>query len=905
MDLVSILEKTISPDQNELEAAQRFLEEASQNNLQELLKSLSDILRNGANSAVVRMQAGLQLKNALYSKDQTIRQEHQQRWLTFAEEIRNYIKQNVLLALGTETIRPSSAAQCVAYIACTELPHGLWPDLIAALTTNVTNPESTEMMKESTLETIGYICMDIDPEILQTQSNEILTAIVHGMKKEETSNYVRLAATNALLNSLEFTKANFDKETERHFIMQVVCEATQSTETRISGVRVAALQCLVKIMSLYYTYMEHYMGPALFAITMEAMKSDVDEIALQGIEFWSTVCDEEVDLAIELSEAAEQGRPPERTSRFYAKGALQYLCPILLVCLTKQVTGHEELDDDDEWNPCKAAGVCLMLMATCCEDDVWNPCKAAGVCLMLMATCCEDDVVPHVLPFVQKHIRDQDWRYRDAAVMAFGSVLEGPDPQKLKPIVEQAMPMLIELLKDSSVVVRDTAAWTVGRVCELLPDSVIDEKTLNPLLIALVEGLTAEPRVASNVCWAFSSLAEAAYDNAETTDENAEPNTYCLSSYFESVVDKLLQTTDRADGNQHNLRNAAYEALMEMVKNSPKDCYAIVQKTTLIILEKLDRVLQMENIMMASDKAQYNDLQSLLCATLQSVLRKVTPEDAPKISDQVMSALLRMLSSSAQIKTGGVQEDVLLAISTLVEVLGENFLNYMEAFKPYLGVSLKNFEEYTVCLAAVGLVGDLCRALGQKVLPYCDEIMMMLLENLGNSTVHRSVKPQILSVFGDIALAIGPYFKNYLEYVLNTLQQASQAQVDKTDYDMIDYLNELRGGCLEAYTGIVQGLKGEGDQPNADVNLIQPHVGHIMSFMEHIALDEDHSDENVAAACGLIGDLCTAFGASMLPLVDKEPITGLISKGRRGKASKSRTLATWATKEIRKLKNAS
>lgn len=35
---------------------------------------------------------------------------------------------------------------------------------------------------------------------------------------------------------------------------------------------------------------------------MEAMKSDVDEIALQGIEFWSTVCDEEVDLAIELSE---------------------------------------------------------------------------------------------------------------------------------------------------------------------------------------------------------------------------------------------------------------------------------------------------------------------------------------------------------------------------------------------------------------------------------------------------------------------------------------------------------------------------------------------------------------------------------------------------------------------------
>lgn len=89
----------------------------------------------------------------------------------------------------------------------------------------------------------------------------------------------------------------------------------------------AALQNLVKIMSLYYQYMETYMGPALFAvsvcvcarvcfplaacltcvssfsqITIEAMKSDIDEVALQGIEFWSNVCDEEMDLAIEASE---------------------------------------------------------------------------------------------------------------------------------------------------------------------------------------------------------------------------------------------------------------------------------------------------------------------------------------------------------------------------------------------------------------------------------------------------------------------------------------------------------------------------------------------------------------------------------------------------------------------------
>ena len=36
----------------------------------------------------------------------------------------------------------------------------------------------------------------------------------------------------------------------------------------------------------------------------------------------------------------------------------------------------------------------------------------------------------------------------------------------------------------------------------------------------------------------------------------------------------------------------------------------------------------------------------------------------------------------------------------------------------------------------------------------------------------------------------------------------------QTDFETIDYINELREGCLEAYTGIAQGLKGEGDTVN-------------------------------------------------------------------------------------------
>lgn len=57
------------------------------------------------------------------------------------------------------------------------------------------------------------------------------------------------------------------------------------------------------------------------------------------------------------------------------------------------------------------------------------------------------------------------------------------------------------------------------------------------------------------------------------------------------------------------------------------------------------------------------------------------------------------------------------------------------------------------------------------MLPYCDEIIVLLLENLSDPSIHRAVKPQILSVFGDIALSIGPDFAKYFDVVMQMLLQ--------------------------------------------------------------------------------------------------------------------------------------
>jgi importin subunit beta-1 len=44
--------------------------------------------------------------------------------------------------------------------------------------------------------------------------------------------------------------------------------------------------------------------------------------------------------------------------------------------------------------------------------------------------------------------QSENWRQREAAVMAFGAVLESPDEEKLAPLVRSAMPILVTLMRD-------------------------------------------------------------------------------------------------------------------------------------------------------------------------------------------------------------------------------------------------------------------------------------------------------------------------------------------------------------------------------------------------------------------------------------------------------------------------
>ena len=171
-------------------------------------------------------------------------------------------------------------------------------------------------------------------------------------------------------------------------------------------------------------------------------------------------------------------------------------------------------------------------------DDEYNVSRAAYQCLTLYSQAVQNSIVPPVIGFLEKYLRSGDWHYRDAAVSAFGAIMEGPDNKTLEPLVKQAMPILLGMMNDGSLQVKDSAAYALGRVCEVCSDAIEPTTQLEQMISALFTGLTSHPKMAASCCWALMNLA-VKFAGEPGAQENA------LSPHYKNSIQALLQVTER------------------------------------------------------------------------------------------------------------------------------------------------------------------------------------------------------------------------------------------------------------------------------------------------------------------------------------------------------------------------
>lgn len=367
-----------------------------------------------------------------------------------------------------------------------------------------------------------------------------------------------------------------------------------------------------------------------------------------------------------------------------------------------------------------------------------------------------------------------------------------------------------------------------------------------------------------------------------------------MSRFYEGIANALIAFSDRV-ADEPTSRTSAYEALGTLIKFASSEALPVVSNALVVIMERSERLLGMQAQLVGDDdRRNYADLQVAFCAVLTHAIRRLGAEVKP-MADRAMTLILRLIQGAGP--KSPILDDAFLAVGAMTYALETDFLAYLPAFLPFLNAALKSHEEYPLCTIGVGIVGDICRGLGEQATPFAQGFMELLLEDLQSTVLHRSVKPPILSCFGDIALAVGGNFAPYLETTVGVLQQAGAMRADPNNYDLVDYINQLREGILEAYAGIIAGLKWANK-----TDLILPHVPTICAFLHVVATDQDQTDELLKGTLGIIGDLAEIFANGQIKgALDQQWIAEVLKSGRtRVGGPETKKLAKWAKEMVRR-----
>lgn len=852
-NMVTLLMNSLSPDHNlriPSEATMTtILDSQAYPQFYYLLSSI--IADESINHPDIRVLASILLKNNLISlKNNTnMNKKFQLKWFQIGDEIRDKIKENVLLALGSKLPKvANSSSQAIAAIAFHELGANTW-NLLPTLVRNSDNSNTNNLLKRSSLLCIGYICeqgiTSNDAKLvtnLRMNSDSILTGLVQGCQDADTSDpTVKLTAVNSLIDALDFIDENMARDQERNFLMQVVCELTQSP---FIDLKIAAFGCLCKIMSHYYYYMKPYMEQAIYMLTLNGLKDPTEDSRVKSliVELWSTICEEEIDLSVSLQqypnvEAALQD-DPKLIDYNFTLSAINELIPILLGLLIK----GNDVDEEEDF-----------------ENNEWDVSMSAGACLQLFANKCGNYIMELVLMFVQQNLSVDNWRNKEAAIMAFGCILDGPDPDELNNIVSQALQPILMLMENNSVQVKETVSWCIGRIIEFAMDAVTSNDLPN-IIQAILLGFKDHPKIITNCCWSLMNLIEKV--SLGGLDEYAK----ILNINYPVIVEQLmLIVNDTSNDNEYSCRSSAFAALTSIIENLNESN----QETGLAIfhmaLNKLLGLISTDLTNATShQKMIANEYKSSVLNILSTCIRNLPKQQILALIPSLCNNFVTLLEQGKKYDDEYIEEDVFYCLSAMTFCLGSEFKGYLPQFASYMAVSLSK-PDTQACVACVGLIGDVASALGTDFNEFGQQLISKLGEIIQSEISTNDVILQVISTLGEIATSLGTLFQSYLHDIvglcnnkfLSSLKERNeQDEIGTSNYDTFKYFLNLHAAILDCYVGIIAGFM---DTPA----LVGDYIPCMFDLIESIYMERAFYMEDkeyvLRSAIGLVGDISMMY----------------------------------------------
>ncbi|KAI3419849.1 Importin N-terminal domain-containing protein [Psidium guajava] len=733
-------------------------------------------------SVEIRQAAGLLLKNNLRSAFKSLDPTYQQ-----------YIKKELLPCLGAADRHIRSTVGTIISVVVQQGRISGWPELLQGLVQCLDSNDQNHM--EGAMDALSKICEDIPQE---------LDMDIPGLGERPID--VFLPRFLQLFQSPHASLRKLSLGSINQFIMLMPAALCRSMDKFLQGLFVLAHDSVAEVRKLVCAafvqlteVQPSVLEPHLRNITefmLQANKDSDDEVALEACEFWSTYCEAQVNLEL-LREFLERLIPILLTNMAYADddeslieaeedGSLpdreQDLKPRFH---TSRFHGSDEVaeDDDDSFN-------------------VWNlrKCSAAG--LDVISNVYGDDILPALMPLVQAKLSlsgDENWKEREAAVLALGAIAEGCI-RGLYPHLPEMVEFLVPLLDDKFPLIRSITCWTLSRFSKFIVQGIGNQKGLEQftkVLMGLLQRiLDTNKRVQEAACSAFATLEEEAADVLVPHLETILQHLMCAFGRYQKrnlrIVYDAIGTLADAVGEELN-RPRHLDILMppliskwQQLSNSDKDLFPLLECFTSIaqalgtgfsqfaepVFQRCMIIIQSQQLAKvdpASAGAQY-DKEFIVCSL--DLLSGLTEGLGSMIENVVAQSNLRdLLLQCCMDDAPDIRQSAFALLGDLARVCPAYLHPRLSEFVTIAAKQLETtqlIESISVANNACWAIGELAVKVRQEISPIVMNVISCIVPILQPAeSLHRSLIENGAITLGRLAWVcpeiVSPHMKHFIQ----------------------------------------------------------------------------------------------------------------------------------------------
>ncbi|KAF9765052.1 Importin subunit beta [Nosema granulosis] len=709
--IISHLYNALQPDANLRQQAENGIMELQTKDYSYFIENMVDIFTDSRSELQLKLISGIILKNSLHSKDQAIQKAYEEKWCALDSLKRDSLKTKIIGSFSNpdEKIHLLSGSS-LGHIARIELPHKMYQDFFASMEMYLLDISKAAAVYEA----IGVCCNCLIQEtsfVFDDVANSIFNVCMQSLVDKRLDANIKEASLKCLMNSFEALETVFKEESSIRYFMGGIAE----TACVNHNLAKKSLICLNRFVYLFHALLKPKMFDIVSYINNFWNIAD-DDTKVQLLEFW-TIVSEAGDVDV-------------------VNANLDFTLSHVFKALRKGEDYNEQ-----SWNPHKAASACLEAINGVVREKLLHK--------------------QTVFEFIDREMLSGDKERIDVAAVALGSVVSGDSEEQLVRLVK----VLINNMRDP--VTEESCLWALAKICETNFYSIVEHL---PFLISQTcDIIWNNYQTSTSAAWILSCIFQSLqkYKNMDKlplhipVDTQKQFLTYAydqINQHFTYILQVLVKATENAKLEDSTLRVALFSALSELIRLTNDANQALLDEFIKYCIQKINECVVAVNKASANYIPIIEDVLSNY-VILSEVISQERKKDSSKL---LLNPYLDVLKSKPTTAIG----EVYIAISHNVS----DFSPYLNSLMPFISRDVTCLDEF-ILKSAINLIGCLANSMQTDFFQASTHLIPLLIQTLSSKEVPKKLKPSILSVFGDIALALGQYFEQYLDVSLMIFDQ--------------------------------------------------------------------------------------------------------------------------------------